>query len=137
MKKPIRIQTSGKRKTAIARATLSKGKGRIRVNKTPLEIFEPESARMKILEPLILAGDTADKIDINIDVHGGGIMGQADAVRTAIGRALVLFSNDKEEELKNKFLEYDRTIIKGDPRRKETKKYGGKGARSKKQKSYR
>jgi len=64
-------------------------------------------------------------------------MGQADAVRTAIGRALVLFSNDKEEGLKNKFIEYDRTIIKGDPRRKETKKYGGKGARSKKQKSYR
>ncbi len=135
MKKPIRIQTSGKRKTAIARATLSRGKGRIRINKKPLEIFEPEAARMKILEPLILAGDLADNVDINIDVRGGGIMGQADAVRTAIGRALVMFSNDKE--LKNRFIEYDRTIIKGDPRRKETKKYGGKGARAKKQKSYR
>ncbi len=135
MKKPIQIQTSGKRKTAIARATLSRGKGRIRINKKPLEILEPESARMKILEPLILAGDLVDNVDINIDVHGGGIMGQADAVRTAIGRALVEFSNDKE--LKNRFIEYDRTIIKGDPRRKETKKYGGKGARAKKQKSYR
>ncbi len=129
------IQTSGKRKTAIARATIRRGKGRIRINKTPLEILEPESSKMKILEPLIMAGPVADIVDIDVNVSGGGIMGQADAVRTAIGRALIQFTNDIE--LKNRFLEYDRTIVKGDPRRKETKKYGGKGARAKKQKSYR
>ncbi|MFQ5887998.1 MAG: 30S ribosomal protein S9 [Candidatus Hydrothermarchaeales archaeon] len=129
------IQTSGKRKTAIARATIKKGTGRIRINKRPLEILEPEASKMKILEPLILAGPLADMVDIDVNVRGGGVMGQADAVRTAIGRALIQFSNDIE--LKNRFLEYDRTIVKGDPRRKETKKYGGKGARAKKQKSYR
>ncbi|MFQ5975536.1 MAG: 30S ribosomal protein S9 [Candidatus Hydrothermarchaeales archaeon] len=129
------IQTSGKRKTAIARATIRKGKGRIRINKKPLEILEPEAYKMKILEPLILAGKLADMVDIDVNVRGGGVMGQAEATRTAIGRALIQFSNNIE--LKNKFLEYDRTIIKGDPRRKETKKYGGRGARAKKQKSYR
>jgi small subunit ribosomal protein S9 len=129
------IQTSGKRKTAIARASIKKGKGRIRINKTPIEILEPETSKMKIQEPLILAGDLADIVDIDVKVQGGGVMGQAEAARTAIGRALIQFSNDIE--LKNKFLEYDKTIVKGDPRRKETKKYGGKGARSKKQKSYR
>ncbi|MFQ6136459.1 MAG: 30S ribosomal protein S9 [Candidatus Hydrothermarchaeales archaeon] len=129
------IQTSGKRKTAIARVTLKKGRGRVRINKKPLEILEPEHAKMKILEPLILSGDLANIVDIEVNVRGGGVMGQAEAVRTAIGRALVQFSNDID--LRNKFLEYDRTIIKGDPRRKETKKYGGRGARAKKQKSYR
>ena len=129
------IQTSGKRKTAIARASIKKGKGRIRINKTPIEILEPETSKMKIQEPLIIAGDLADIVDIDVKVQGGGVMGQAEAARTAIGRALIQFSNDIE--LKNKFLEYDKTIVKGDPRRKETKKYGGKGARSKKQKSYR
>ncbi len=90
---------------------------------------------MKMIEPLTLAGDLAGKVDIDATVRGGGIMGQADAVRTAIGRGLVEFSGDMK--LKEIFMEYDKTIIKGDHRRKETKKYGGKGARSKKQKSYR
>ncbi len=97
------IQTSGKRKTAIARATIRRGKGRIRINKKPLEILEPESSKMKITEPLIMAGPVADIVDIDVNVSGGGIMGHADAVRTAIGRALIQFTNDIE--LKNKFLE--------------------------------
>jgi small subunit ribosomal protein S9 len=129
------ILTSGKRKTAIARATIKDGKGRIRINKRPVEIIEPEIARMKIMEPIILAGDLANKVDIDVKVKGGGVMGQAEAVRTAIGRGLVELSGDTK--LRDLFLEYDRTIIKGDHRRKETKKYGGKGARAKKQKSYR
>jgi len=62
-------------------------------------------------------------------------MGQAEAVRTAMGRGLVEFSGDSK--LKEDFMEYDRTIVKGDHRRSETKKYGGPGARAKKQKSYR
>jgi small subunit ribosomal protein S9 len=130
-----RIQTSGKRKTAIARAVLTKGKGRIRINKKPLEIIEPEVVRMKIMEPLLLAGELAEKVDINVNVKGGGIMGQAEAVRTAIGRGLAEFSSDSN--LRGIFSDYDKTLLKSDPRRKETKKYGGKGARSKKQKSYR
>lgn len=130
-----RVQTSGKRKTAIARAVITEGKGRIRINKKPLEIIEPEVVKMKITEPLLLAGELAEKVDINVNVKGGGIMGQAEAVRTAIGRGLVEFSSDSN--LRGIFAEYDKTLLKSDPRRKETKKYGGKGARSKKQKSYR
>ena len=130
-----RVQTSGKRKTAIARAVITKGKGRIKINKRPLEVIEPEVSRMKITEPLLLAGELAEKVDINVNVKGGGIMGQAEAVRTAIGRGLVEFSSDSN--LRGVFWDYDKTLLKNDPRRKETKKYGGKGARSKKQKSYR
>ncbi len=129
------IQATGKRKTAIARATLVKGKGRIRVNKNALDIIEPEMAKIKMMEPLMIAGDLAKKVDIDINVTGGGFMGQAEAARIAIGRALLEYG--KDPTLQEKFFEYDRTIIKGDHRRKETKKVGGKGARSKKQKSYR
>ncbi len=119
----------------MAKAVIREGKGRVRVNKKPIEIFEPEIARLKIMEPLYLAGDLAQKVDLEVTVKGGGFTGQAEAARTAIGRALVEFTGDLE--LRDRFLEYDRTIIKGDHRRKETKKYGGPGARAKKQKSYR
>jgi small subunit ribosomal protein S9 len=129
------IQTSGKRKTAIARAVVKSGTGKVRINKKPLSIWEPEMARLKIMEPLQLAGKLAEKVDIEVNVCGGGFMGQAEAIRTAIGRGLVEFTGDAK--LKDAFIEYDRTIIKGDHRRKETKKYGGPGARAKRQKSYR
>lgn len=130
-----RVHSSGKRKTAIARAVISKGKGRVRINKKPLEIWEPEMVRMKIMEPLLLAGELANKVDIRVNVRGGGVVGQAEAVRTAIGRGLVEYSGDPN--LREIFSSYDKAILKGDPRRKETKKYGGKGARAKRQKSYR
>jgi small subunit ribosomal protein S9 len=129
------IQASGKRKTAIARATLRKGNGKVRINRQDLNIIEPEMAKQKITEPLMVAEDIAKKVDIDVNVTGGGFMGQAEAARIAIGNALLKFSAD--EKLQKKFFEYDKTIIKGDHRRKETKKVGGKGARSKKQKSYR
>ncbi len=128
------IQTIGKRKTAIARALIKKGRGRVRINKLPLEIYEPEVSRLKMMEPLVLSG-MRDQVDINVEVKGGGVIGQAEAARTAIGKALIEFSKDKK--LRDMFYEYDRTLVKNDPRRKETKKYGGKGARAKKQKSYR
>lgn len=114
---------------------MREGKGRVRINRTPLEILEPEMARMKIMEPLLIAGDLVNKVDIDVNVRGGGFMGQAEAARIAISRGLVEFSGDVK--LKEVFYEYDRTMIKGDHRRKEPKKYGGPGARAKKQKSYR
>jgi small subunit ribosomal protein S9 len=128
------IQTTGKRKTAIAKAIIRKGKGRVRINSVPLEIYEPELAKLKILEPFMLSG-VRDSVDIDVKVNGGGVMGQAEAVRTAIGKAFIEFTKDKE--LRSKFYEYDRALVKNDPRRKEPKKPGGKGARAKKQKSYR
>ncbi len=131
----VLIQTSGRRKTAIARAVLREGKGRIRINSVPVELYQPELARLKIMEVLELAGDLRDKVDIDVRVHGGGFMGQAEAVRTAIGRALVEYSQDPK--LRETFMSYDRTILKGDSRRTEPKKYGGRGARARFQKSYR
>ena len=130
------VLTSGKRKTAVARATAKVGKGRIRINSIPLEIFPSELARMKIQEPLMLAGEDIVKgIDIIVNVRGGGVIGQADAVRTAIGRALVKWTQDPE--LRSKYLHYDRSILVADSRRKEVKKAGGPGARARYQKSYR
>lgn len=129
------IHTSGKRKTAIARGTVQEGKGRVRINKYPIELYSPELARLKLKEPLTLAGDLANDIDINVRVVGGGIMGQAEAARMVIAKGLVQWTNDMD--LKEKFIQYDRTMLVGDPRRSEPKKYGGKGARARKQKSYR
>ena len=129
------IQTSGKRKSAIARATVKTGKGRVRINNIPIEIFSNHVVRTKIMEPLILSGDLCKKLDMDISVSGGGYMGQAEAVRTAIARALTEFS--KGSELRRKFLDYDRKALAGDSRRKEPKKFGGKGARKRRQKSYR
>ena len=130
------VHTSGKRKTAIARATFYEGEGRVRINKTPLELYQPELARLKIFEPLKLAGEEITKnIDIKVNVRGGGVMGQAEAARMAIARGLIQWTNDME--LKEKFSQYDRTMLVGDPRRSEPKKYGGRGARARRQKSYR
>jgi small subunit ribosomal protein S9 len=129
------ITTSSKRKTAIARATIRKGIGKVRINKKPLEIYTPELARLKIKEPLHMIGDRANKVDISINVKGGGIMGQADATRTAIARGLVRFFDDKS--IKELYLKHDRSLLVNDPRRKEPKHQLGRGARKKRQKSYR
>ncbi len=129
------VNTSGKRKTAIARAAVMKGDGRVRINKVPLEIYQPELARLKIMEPLTIAGKRADKLDIKVSVEGGGVMGQADAVRTAVARGILDYTGD--EELKLQFLAYDRTLLVNDTRVKESKKPLGRGARKKRQKSYR
>ena len=130
------VLTSGKRKTAIARATTKAGRGRIRINSIPLEVYPSELARMKIQEPLVLAGeDLVKSVDITVKVDGGGIIGQADAARTAVGRALVKWTQDPE--LRSKFMHYDRSILVADSRRKEDKKPGGPGARARYQKSYR
>lgn len=130
------VHTSGKRKTAIARGTIREGKGRVRVNKSPVELYNPELARLKITEPLKLADENVvNNVDINVHVTGGGIMGQAEAARMVIAKGLVQWTNDIE--LKEKYSQYDRTMLVGDPRRSEPKKYGGPGARARKQKSYR
>lgn len=129
------IHTSGKRKTAIARGTIQEGTGKVRINRIPLELYSPELANLKLQEPLTLAGDLANEVDINIHVVGGGVMGQAEAARMVIAKGLVQWSQDMN--LKDKFIQYDRTMLVGDPRRSEPKKYGGPGARARKQKSYR
>ena len=129
------VNTSGKRKTAIARAVVKEGTGKVTVNKIPIELYTPELARIKIKEPLELASDKAANVDISVNVQGGGVMGQAAAIRTAIARGLVEFY--KDEELESMFKAYDRTLIINDDRRKLPKNPLGPGARAKKQKSYR
>jgi small subunit ribosomal protein S9 len=130
------LVVSGKRKTAIARAVARPGSGKIRINRTPLEIFEPEISREKIKEPLLHAGeDVSKQLDVDVTVSGGGYMGQAEAARMAIANALLKWT--KSSHLRTVFAEYDRTMIVGDSRKKEPKKFGGPGARAKEQKSYR
>lgn len=130
------INTSGKRKRAIARATLREGTGKIRINHVLLDAYQPKLYRLKIREPLILAGDIVNEVDIDINVIGGGINSQADASRLAIAKALVEYT--KSEKLKNEFLNYDRNLLVADVRRKEPAKPSRHGqARAKIQKSYR
>jgi len=128
--------TSGKKKTAVARATVRDGKGRVRINSTPVELVGPEQSRLKMLEPFRIAGkDLRGDIDIDVTVNGGGFSGQSDAVRTAISRAIVEHYGDAE--LRDAFMEFDRSLLVNDVRTKESKKWGGPGARARYQKSYR
>ncbi|WP_302080501.1 30S ribosomal protein S9 [Salinibaculum rarum] len=128
--------TSGKKKTAIARATISDGDGKVRVNAQPVELVEPEMAQLKMLEPFrIAAEELRDDVDIDVNIEGGGVMGQADAARTAIARALVQHTNDAE--LRDAYMEFDRSLLVNDVRQSESKKWGGPGARARYQKSYR
>jgi len=133
------LHKAGKRKTAIARATISKGNGRITINSIPLDIYGTRIARMKINESLMIASKyvNLDDINIKVNVKGGGIMGQTDAIISSIARALVEWS--KNEKLHNAYLEYNRTVIAGDHRQTEPHKpsQSRKGPRHKRQKSYR
>jgi|TARA_B100002003_G_scaffold244652_2_gene271099 small subunit ribosomal protein S9 len=128
------IHESGRRKRAIARATLKKGKGIVKINNVPLDLYTPKLSRLKVREPLILAADVAQGVDIVIRVFGGGQVSQAEAARLAMSRALVKHS----KKLETVFLKYDRQFLVADPRYKEASKPNRHGkARSKRQKSYR
>ncbi len=129
------IHTSGKRKRAIARAILKEGSGYVKINGKPIDFYEPKLYRLKIKEPLLLAQDIANKVDLSINVKGGGVSGQADAIRLVIAKALVEYT--KSERLKEQFLKYDRTLLVADIRRKEVCKPNISKARAKRQKSYR
>ncbi len=129
------VNTSGKRKMAVARASVRNGSGVVRINSVPVTLMSPELARLKAMEPLQLAPERAAKVDIDVSVKGGGVMGQAEAVRTAIAKGLVEYFHD--EELERTFKALDRTLLVSDARRKLPKKPLGRGARKKRQKSYR
>ena len=115
------IITTGKRKQAIARAYIKEGRGRVKINSIPIEFYQPELARLRIMEPLVLAGeDYVSKVDIFVRVKGGGFMGQADAVRTAIAIGLVKYFED--DNLEALYSYYDPWLLKSDARRKEQRK---------------
>lgn len=137
------------RKTCRALATISKGNGKVRINNVPAEILEPKIAKEMVLTPINLLGDFRHRVDINVKVQGGGFMGQAFASAVAISRALTgegkggrdpkdhPLTKSVREEVRRKIMEFDRHLLSGDPRQTESKKFGGRGARRRKQKSYR
>jgi len=115
------IQTLGTRKRAVARATVKPGSGQITINSRSLDLLEPRYIRMRLREPLMLApAELTGKLDININVTGGGIWGQADAARTALANGLVKWSGSKE--LRQTYHDYDRTLLVSDSRRTEPHK---------------
>jgi small subunit ribosomal protein S9 len=137
------------RKTCRALATISKGNGKVRINNIPAEILEPKLAKEMVLTPLNILGEIRNRIDITVKVQGGGFMGQAFASAVAISRALTgegkggrdpkdhPLTKSMREEVRRKIMEFDRHLLSGDPRQTESKKFGGPGARRRKQKSYR
>jgi small subunit ribosomal protein S9 len=141
------------RKTANAHVYITKPmkgrEGSVRVNNVPIDLVEPTVAREVILAPLELAVEHRNKINISVKVSGGGFMGQSYAAATAITRALIGWTKSKKEprehpltksqraDLRDKINAFDKYLISGDARRKEPKKFGGPGARRRKQKSYR
>lgn len=119
-KKTKTIQTVGTRKRAVARATIREGKGSVRINSVPLELIQPKFRHLRIKEALLIAGELANNVDIDVNVNGGGTWGQANAARTAIANALVKWT--KNDRLKSMYLDYDRSLLVSDPRRTEPHK---------------
>ena len=130
------IITSGKRKEAVARAAIEEGNGNVWVNGrnyNTLNLFD----KLKIQEPLKIAENVLGKLnfDVRITVKGGGEKGQIEAARIALAKSIIEFS--KSKELSKEILDYDRSLIVADVRRKESRKPGDSKARSRRQKSYR
>lgn len=137
------------RKTANAHVYITKGKGKVKINNIPVEMIPQETAREVMLVPLEITGELRDKVDISVRVRGGGYMGQASAAATGIARALVGWTKSKKDpkdhpfpksvrkDIRSRISDFDKYLISGDARRKEPKKFGGPGARRRKQKSYR
>ncbi|MDO8468070.1 MAG: 30S ribosomal protein S9 [Nanoarchaeota archaeon] len=134
--KDKKIIVSGKRKRAVARATIKEGNGQITINNRnykTLDFFD----KLRIEEPLRIAHNILGKInfDVEIKTEGGGARGQIEAARLALARAIVKFT--KSTELEDSYFDYDRTLLVADVRRKESRKPGDSKARAKRQKSYR
>lgn len=123
------IFASGKRKRAVARAILSPGSGIVRINSHLLECYTPEMARMRIMEPLSLAGDVTSKLNIDIDVRGGGWQGQTEASRLALAKALAAY----DKKLRKIFNDYDKHLLVADVRFKESRKPNDSKARASRQ----
>jgi len=137
------VQTFGRKKNAVAVATVRKGKGMIKVNGSPIDLIEPQVFRIKVWEPVLLLGQAKfANVDVRIKVRGGGYTSQIYAIRQALAKGIVAYNQKfvderSKREIKEILLSYDRTLLVADPRRCEPKKYGGDGARARSQKSYR
>ncbi len=120
----VQYYGTGRRKTSTARVFMRPGNGEVKVNDRPLDDYFPnEVLKMVIKQPLLLT-ETVEKFDITVTVLGGGSAGQAGAIRHGISRALLVFNGELRDRLKSAGL------LTRDPRKKERKKYGQKGARA-------
>mmetsp|Transcript_6960 Transcript_6960/g.7687 ORF Transcript_6960/g.7687 Transcript_6960/m.7687 type:complete len:146 (+) Transcript_6960:72-509(+) len=137
------VQTFGRKKNSVAVATCRKGQGLVRVNGCPLHLTQPPMLKAKVYEPIMIIGkEKFADVDIRVKVSGGGYVAQLYAIRQAIAKAILAYNakfvdEQTKIEMKNLLLQYDRSMLVADPRRCEPKKFGGRGARSRKQKSYR
>jgi len=137
------VQTFGRKKTAVAVAYCKPGHGLIKLNGQPLELVKPEILRHKVFEPILLIGRArVQNLDIRLRVKGGGHVSQVYAIRQAIAKAIIAYyqkyvDEQSKQQIKDTLLQYDRTLLVADPRRCEPKKFGGRGARARFQKSYR
>merc|ERR1711988_376993 len=137
------VQTFGRKKSAVAVSYCKKGRGLIKINGCPIELVEPEMLRYKVFEPILLLGhERYACVDIRIRVKGGGYTSQIYAIRQAIAKSVVAYyqkyvDEASKREIKDILMSYDRTLLVADPRRCEPKKFGGPGARARRQKSYR
>ncbi len=132
---PNYVHVSGTRKKAVARTTVKKGSGVIRINSVKLEAYGNELARIKIKEPLIVAGVISNDFDFNIKVIGGGWVSQAEAARLTIAKGLVKITGD--EDLRKRFIAYDKHLLVADSRQTEPHKPCRSSARRAKQTSKR
>lgn len=131
-----KLVVSGKRKTAVAKATIEAGSGVVTFNKRPLEALT-SLQQLEISEPLIIAQEILGSLDFDIalNVKGGGCACQVEAGRLAIAKAIVAFT--KKDDVKHAFLAYDRNMLVADTRRKEACKPGDSKARANRQTSFR
>jgi small subunit ribosomal protein S9 len=137
-KKAKRVVVASKRKTAIARASVAKGSGRVMINNISIDLIEPKEIRSLMLEPLkvsSLASDLASGLDIKVNVKGGGVSAQAQAVRGAVARGIAAYADT--DTIKKEYMRYDVSLLVNDARRVEPKKFKGPKARTRFQKSKR
>ncbi|KAF4651479.1 40S ribosomal protein S16 [Perkinsus olseni] len=141
--KEERCQTFGRKKNAVAVALVSTGKGMIRVNGMPLDQVNPPTLRVKAMEPILLLGaERFQNIDVRVRVRGGGYTSQIYAIRQAIAKGIVSYYQKyidevSKNEIRDILIAFDRSLLVADPRRCEPKKFGGRSARARFQKSYR
>ena len=135
------VYTHGKKRNAIANAVIQEGNGTITVNRIPIQNIEPKTLRVKIFEPILILGvDKFNDLKIRVRVSGGGSVAQLYAARTAIAKGIVAWNQkyvdeESKDEVRKNLLNYDKNLLVADYRRLEPKKYGGPGARARKQKS--
>jgi len=137
-KKVAVVFAKSKRKSSVARASAKAGSGIIRINKMLVDTFEPREIREFILRPVKLSSITrelAKRIDINVNVYGGGFSSQAQAISSAIAK--VIAASSDSDTVRKEYMRFDRQLLIDDIRRVESKKFLGPKARARFQTSYR